>query len=363
MKLILLTLMFLLNATLALSAPSRDTWFSSEGVHKTKLFADSLIAEDPIVMTVIVDDWQNVHTNPTRAEAHSEAQFIFGDLTVSGSIQARGVSRFNLFRIRALTFLMGNDDLKVVNRNGGFKTQPEELSNSDQDARVLVEYLIYKIHELLFKEESVKTRLALITYQDRNGKNLDKGYGFFLEGKGQVGKRLNLVESRSWDFPHDSEPAIAGNIFRALILDGDIDNMINNFIYLADKNDSHLMKRVAYDFDYSALAPPQPIGVENIPTLVSTYRAWLEKSYQLGATSSHDYPAVRKGTKRQQEKALADYRIQIVINAQKISDQSEIILKSIPWKLLPGAYQLSVKNWFAAALNETNKFVQAHKMP
>jgi hypothetical protein len=337
-----------------------DPWFNSSGIHRKKLFSDSSIVEKPIEMTITVQDWNNVHANAKRENAHSAAKFQLGEIILEGSVQARGQSRFNLFRTRALTFLIGDGDLKVVNRNGGFKDQPK-LSSRDQNARVLVEYLIYKIHEIVFKEESVKTRLGLMTYMSPDGKVLDRGYGFFLEGKGQLSKRLHYDESTSWEFPHDSGEAISGNIFRALILDGDRGNMMNNFIYMKDKTDPKIVKRVAYDFDFSFIAPPKPIKTEDIPNLAAVYRDWLEKSYEIGTTSDHEYPPPPIGTKAQQAQALKKYRNQIILSAQKITDQVDLIMTKTPWHLLPGTYKITMKSWFEAALKETQSFIDAHK--
>ncbi len=365
MKLFFLLLLFSLNSVSVKAGTScrsifAEPWFESTGIREKKLFSTSAITEEPIEMTVTIVDWENVHLNPARENANSSATFKLADTTLLGSVQARGQSRFNLFYTRALTFLIAGENVKLVNRNGGFKSQPK-LSSLDQDARVLVEYLIYKIHEIIFKEDSVKTRLNLITYVGSNNKVIDKGYGFFLEGKSQLSKRLNYSEATTWDFPHDSAQAISGNIFRALILDGDQGNMLNNFIYLADKTDAKILKRVAYDFDYSALAPPEAIKLEDISRLIATYREWLEKSYKIGSTGDHQYPPQPSGTKAEQAKALQHYRSEIILSAKKIAAEMNPILTQIPWKLLPGTYQTVMKSWFKAALTETENFIKAHE--
>lgn len=366
-KLVFLALLLSVNSFATQTGPACETsltnqWFESTGIHKKKLFSDSIIDEKPIEMTVTIQDWDNVQKNPEREKATSPASFKIGDITLEGSVEARGKSRFNLFRTRALTFKLGDEDLKVVNRNGGFKSQPK-LTSADQNARVLVEYLIYKINEILNKESAVKTRLGLITYVNPAGKTLDKGYGFFLEGKGQISKRLGHEETNSFDYPFDSVSEIPDNLFRALILDGDITNMINNFIYMKDGQDPKFKQRIAYDFDLSFLAPPNPLKLESIPTFLKSYRDWLEKSYELGTTGSHDYPPFRKGTDAQKAEILNEYRKQIIISAQKLVDQSDLILKTIPWNILPGDYKVSVKSWFEAAFKETEAFIKAHGNP
>jgi hypothetical protein len=358
--LLTMTCPFLAEAQPVCNLLFQRPWFESTGVRKKNLFSESALVEKPTEMTVTVQDWKNLQTNPEREKARSAAQFKLGDISLPGILQARGQSRFNLFRTRALTFLVGDTDLKVVNRNGGFKTEPK-LSSVDQNARVLVEYLIYKVHEVLFKEESVKTRLALITYVQADGKILDKGYGFFLEGKGSIAERLQYEQATPWEFPQDSLEGIPGNIFRSLILDGDQGNIINNFIYLQNKTDPKILKRVAYDFDFSFIAPPHAVTMEDIPQRVIGFRDWLEKSYELGTTGDHQYPPPPSGTKAQQARILSQYRAQIILSAQKMVDQKNQLTREIPWDLLPGDYKLIMKKWFEAALEETQKFISAHK--
>ena len=367
MKLGFLALLFSFNSLAIQTGPACETaltnqWFDSTGIHKKRLFSESAINEKPFEMTVTIQDWNNVQQNPEREKATSPASFKLGDVTLEGSVEARGKSRFNLFRTRALTFKVGDEDLKVVNRNGGFKSLPK-LTSTEQNARVLVEYLIYKINELINKDFAVKTRLGLINYVDPNGKVLDKGYGFFLEGKGQISKRLGHEETNSFDFPFDSIAEIPDNIFRALILDGDVDNMLNNFIYMKDSRDPKFKQRIAYDFDYSYLAPPGAISTESLPAALKIYRSWLEKSYELAATGSHEYLPFRKGTEAEKAKAINDYRAQIIISAKNLVKQSDVILKTIPWNILPGDYKVSVKSWFEAAFKETEAFIQAHSIP
>ena len=363
----LLALLFSLNSFAIQTGPACETalttqWFEPTGLHKKRLFSESAIQEKPFEMTVTVQDWGNVQKNPERENAVSEARFSLGDVNLEGSVQARGKSRFNLFRTRALTFKIGEDEIKVVNRNGGFKGQPK-MTSIDQNARVLVEYLIYKINEVLNGEQAVKTRLGLITYKDLAGKVIDKGYGFFLEGKGQLARRLGHEEATSWDFPYDSVSEISGNIFRALILDGDKENMLNNFIYLKNSSDPKFRQRVAYDFDYSFLAPPNAITVETIPGSLKFYRAWLEKSYELGTTGNHEYPPRRKGTSAEQAQFLNEYRAQILASAQDLVNHKDQIVDKIPWSILPGPYKLSMKAWVKAALQETEDFIKAHSQP
>ena len=327
-------------------------WFSPKD-----LYNESKVDERPLELSINLKSWKQVHEEPDRQKANSAATFSYEQNNFTGCVQARGQSRFNLFHSRAVEFNIGNKNYKVVNRLGGQKSDPKLLSSNDQNARVLVEYFIYKIYEMMNGDEAVKTRLAKLRFYEM-GKLKDSGYGFFIESKGQVAKRFQKEQSNSWKFGVDSLAAIPGDLFRLFILDSNISNASNNFIYLSEVKDGTSDHRIAYDFDYTRIAPPFAISIADIPQQIATYRERLEKIYHLG-TMQVEYPPLVKGSARQKEAILKTFRVAFLAECKKLVAARGQIFAQIPFNLLPNPYRSTMPGWLEAALKETQNFVES----
>ncbi len=356
----ILTLLFLSHFATAQTNCGADFAPPNEWLSPKELFTESRFDEAPLILSINLQSWKQVHQEPDRLKANSLATFLSGENQFSGCVQARGQSRFNLFHNRAVEFSIGGKNYKVVNRMGGQKSDPKRLSSVDQNARVLVEYLIYKIYEVIQGDSAVKTRLAKLSFFEM-GKLKDTGYGFFIESKGQIAHRFQKEISNSWKFGVDSIEAISGDLFRLLILDSDIENAANNFIYLSPEKDGTVTDRIAYDFDYSRLAPPYAISGSDIPTQISALRNRLEKVYLLG-TMQVDYPPLVKGTVRQKEAKLKSFRQALLNECRKLVSVRSQIFGKVQFHLLPQPYRTTVPAWFEAVLKETQNFVESKSL-
>lgn len=325
-------------AKLVAAGPQKADWFSSQGIKRERLFAPERPFESLFRMSVTVDNWKKVHTSPERAAAISKARFQMGAEVIDGEVQARGQSRFNTFLKRPYRFVIGEKNYKTVTRYGAQRpnstARVKEAPSEEQDARVLIEYTIYKLHEILYPEASVRTRLGIFTFQDKKGKTLDEGFGFFLEGEGTLAKRLNGKEQTSWDYDPSTPGSQRGELFRRFIYDTDVNNAQENFIYTLQPDGSQ--KRVAYDFDYVAFAPPKPIVLEQMPAHREAFRKRVEDHYK---------------------KLSPELQNEFIAEAKHILSHEKEILALVNSTPLEPNRKLLQEAWFNSAIGELKDFV------
>lgn len=331
-----------------------QVWLDANGIKEEMLFKTSSAQEAPLSMRITVEDWTTVHKAPDRAQAKSPATFEVQGFKFDGEIQARGQSRFNLFSQRALRFEIGEEDYRLVTHFGSLKGK-RRTSRALQDARVLVEYTAYKIYEILSPKKSVQTRLAQIQFKNAEGKILDEGYAFFVEGEKAVGKKLGLEPSgTSYDFIPDSPGSFLGEMFRQFILDQDIGNMPNNYFYFGSS------QRIPYDFDMSALAPPLAMKTDAITGAGEYFKKWLQDNYELGSENmqydlsliqSEKSPARRQQLQQKYDLQLAQRQVEIKQALKTFLDNEAQLARLFDDPRMAAPYRQTQALWYRTAFN------------
>lgn len=130
---------------------------------------------------------------------------------------------------------------------------------------VLLEYLAYRIYNLLCKE-SYRVRLAEITYVDINTKVIyTTKYGFFIESNGELENRLNAEITRQHppQYFMDKNSIITMALFQYLIGNDDWYVISHHNMTILKNNDTAEFLAIPYDFDWSKLVDAsytKPVG-------------------------------------------------------------------------------------------------------
>lgn len=326
------------------------------GIDKRALFETSRTVENPIEIRVVVDDWKRVHNEKNRELAKSKARFVIDGVSFEGAIEARGNSRFVYFSYRGMRFVINGENFEMVTRFGSMRGKKID-SNGLQDARVLSEYSSYKIYELLYPQQSEKTRLARIQFVDREGAKIDAGFGFFVEGHKEFAERLGLDRAGSFVDYDSSVDDIRGDIYRKLILDTDVSNMPNNYVYLSKPGEARASVRVPYDFDLSLLAPPRSLKKADIRKWRTWFGRALEMIYQIGPDGMQ-LTKVQDGAVKEQ--LLSKTRETTLNEVRHLLRHRDQILKIASDQRVPEPYRSIQAEWYKQALEASANFLQAH---
>ncbi|MFA8436998.1 MAG: hypothetical protein ACEPOZ_21035 [Marinifilaceae bacterium] len=145
------------------------------------------------------------------------------------------------------TIFAGQDKLKFVSH-----CQNDDLM---YEQHTLEEYLIYRIYNLI-TDNSFRVRLARITYVDRNTSDSLTRFGFFVEDRDQMAKRLgrSILEYKNiqqYDVLRSN--MIQLSLFQLMIgnTDWSVEKLHN--IDLISIDDNSIPLAIPFDFDWSGL--------------------------------------------------------------------------------------------------------------
>jgi len=231
-------------------------------VDKEKFFTDQSILPITLVteMSKIFRDKNNLKkTNryPTRFSC------IMPDSTVINEqiqTEIRGHLRRDYCYIPPLRLIFKTNDSSssVLSPLKSLKLVNGCMLTNMYNQYVLMEYLIYKIYNLL-TEKSFRVRLLEVTYIDSSGtKKPIKNYGFFIEDVNEMAKRNNCREystGRPKSETTDRKQMTLVALFQYMIGNTDWSVTVrHNIKTIISKEDSTSRPfAVPYDFDYSGL--------------------------------------------------------------------------------------------------------------
>jgi len=261
--------------------------------------ADHLFRSHDVLSVTISGPFTTINNEREKQKRYSGAKLVYDDIKqgkvlLDTELEVRGnfrlekkTCRFPPLRLRfdkaeaKGTLFHGNKKIKLVTA-----CMPE--SNRYQQY-VFQEYLIYRMFDLL-TEKSFKVRLAEISYVDApDGKETHSGFGFFIEDKARMRKRLGMkkVEHHKVNFSElNAEQLALVSIFQFMIgnvdwsaLQGEIgEPCCHNGVLASGEDNKYFM--VPYDFDFTGLInasyafPNEQLGQRTIRTRV--YRGQCE---------------------------------------------------------------------------------------
>ncbi len=261
--------------------------------------ADQLFRSHDTLAVTISGPFATINKEREKEKRYPGAKLVYDDIekgriALNTKLEVRGnfrlrkkICRFPPLRLRfdkaetKGTLFHGQKKIKLV-------TACMPKSNRYQQY-VFQEYLIYRMFNLL-TDRSFKVRLAEVSYVDTpDGKQTNSGFGFFIEDKARMRKRLGMkkVEHHKVSFSELNEEQLAlVSIFQFMIgnadwsaLQGEIgESCCHNAVLASGEDDRYFV--IPYDFDFTGLVNPsyafpnKQLGQRTIKTRV--YRGHCE---------------------------------------------------------------------------------------
>lgn len=253
--LIVVSLVFCQTNVLTADTPAPDTTYSS-----FRLFED----ETPLEITLSFDLSTYLKTKSKKEYMKGRITFHLENadtLTKNINIRARGIFRNDwcYYGPMELNFKKADFGYSDLNSIKKIKLVPQCTSGSESEKNIVIEYLIYKMFNVM-TDTSFRVRLLKINYVDsENKKKPFTQFGFFIEPVKMLTERTNTIEieSRALDqksiFPRVMD-RIA--IFNYMIgnYDWAVPNQHNIKVLKPMLFDpSGLSSAVPYDFDFTGL--------------------------------------------------------------------------------------------------------------
>jgi hypothetical protein len=221
-----------------------------------------LFNSDNPIPIVIKTDLKGLADQMFEKEQYQPAQIIYKDRkfidTLKTRIRVRGHFRKDTLNcdFPPLRIDFKKNDIRntIFGPQDQFRIVTHCRTNDTHFVQYIIrEYLVYKIYQIL-NPLSLNVRLALITYEDTEGRYPSyTRYGFILEDEGEFASRFNMekVNERVTFEELEGNNGLLLSMFEFMIGDTDwIVQFSKNLIILKNGNDIYA---VPYDFDYSGI--------------------------------------------------------------------------------------------------------------
>jgi hypothetical protein len=171
--------------------------------HPGRVFSeepDPLFQSDDLLSITLNGPFSTLNRERDKEKIYGDAQLIYTDqqdteVSVDVQLQVRGNYRLRKEVCRVAPLRIHFDKPAkgtLFHKQKKLKLVTQCQAGSSRNAQyVLQEYLIYRMFNLV-TDYSFKVRLTEVNYIDTRKKRTTTGYGFFIEDKKRVGKRLGL---------------------------------------------------------------------------------------------------------------------------------------------------------------------------
>lgn len=274
---------------------------------------DPLFQSSDLLGIKLNGPFRDINRKRDKEKIYQNAELIYknqqgGDVHLDVGLQVRGNYRLRkeVCRFAPLRIHIDRKKAKgtLFDHQKKLKLVTHCQSRSVNTQYLLQEYLIYRMFNLL-TDYSFKVRLVEVTYVDTDKKNSTTAYGFFIEDKKRLGKRLGM---KPIDLHRvkvaESDPGQVNLVSTFQFMIGNTDwsvlsgekgeDCCHNAKLLGRKDSKYFP--IPYDFDFSGLinasyaAPSPKMPIRNVRTRF--YRGFCKQNEILGMTLDR-YKAVR----------------------------------------------------------------------
>jgi hypothetical protein len=247
----------------------------SQKINKVQFFEDTSIINATIAVN-ISNLFKNYQTKGYTTQAFLTCSMADGK-TVADSIQLeiRGNFRREYCHIPPLKIDFKYDSNCVLSPLKTLKLVSKCKSFKDNDQYLLMEYLVYRIYNLL-TDKSFRVRLLQLKLDDIESQRKDfASYAFLIEDATDMAKRNGCKEQKQGKFEQESTERYQTtmvSIFQYMIGNTDWSTLArHNICLIADnKNPNGPPLAVPYDFDFSGLVgttysiPDEKLGIDDV---------------------------------------------------------------------------------------------------
>nr|VFK66949.1 MAG: hypothetical protein BECKUNK1418G_GA0071005_11182 [Candidatus Kentron sp. UNK]VFK72064.1 MAG: hypothetical protein BECKUNK1418H_GA0071006_10948 [Candidatus Kentron sp. UNK] len=234
--------------------------------------------QNSILNVEIRADFEKINGSQNKLDARSSGIMKIADSEFRVNIEARGNSRFKYCGFRPLTLRFQEDldgtildgigkKLKSTTHCGkkgeGKKEEQWILGGTPQEQkeRLLAEYYTYLMLQEL-DTTILDTRLVDVVYRGKEGKQMERGLGFFREPVKKMAKRCGLKKAKDNDvLLSNSNSVFAASLMSKFVTSNDFGYGQKDGVWMGHnifilKSDDGLVYLAPYDFDLTAIIRP-----------------------------------------------------------------------------------------------------------
>lgn len=285
LKYSILLICFLCATTVA--AQHKNATPAPEKLTEESISFFDYIQADSISKITMVADFTSIRKNKYKEEYYDgELKYMDEEDNLQilpVSFRTRGNSRKKLCYHPSLKLKIKKKELESrgLNKDNKYKMVCQCNSGKAHQQSLLREFLAYKIYNLI-SPNSYQVYLLEINYEEKRNGRKNKRFGFLLESKKSIEKRLNgkIIEREEMHSGQISRTeSLRMSLFQYMIANTDWNvPALHNVKLLLDKNNKLIP--IPYDYDYSGLAKaPYAIPNPDYPIKSLTERYFLSENY------------------------------------------------------------------------------------